>query len=224
METPNLNTDIADRLREGLSRIATVLRADDWARAAAVSLNPAQLAILELLAGRSGGLGVKAVAFQLGVSQPSATDSISALDKKGLIAKHTDAGDRRIVQVRVTAKGRAALKSAEATPSAAASAVAALPADRQSDLLANVIAVIRELQEVGAIPIQRMCVSCRHFVPNAHGANAARPHHCRLVDMALAGADLRVDCREHEAADPAARAAIWKTLEKKRPSPAHTEI
>lgn len=224
METPNLTADIAYRLREGLSRIATVLRADDWARAAVISLNPAQLAILELLAGRSEGVGVKAVAFQLGVSQPSATDSIAALEKKGMVAKYADAGDRRIVLVRATAKGRAALKSAGAVPGAAQLAAAALPADRQADLLGNVIAIIRQLQEAGAIPVQRMCVSCRHFAPNAHGTNAARPHHCRLVDMALGDADLRVDCREHEAADPAVRAANWKNFEKKRPPPARADI
>lgn len=217
METPDTTTPLHYRVREGLSRVATALRVDDWSRAKAASVNPTQYAILEHLEGRTEGAGVKDIAFQLGVSQPTATDSILALERKGLVAKHADPNDRRAVHVRLTAEGQSALRAGDAVAGIAEHAVAALPPGRQEELLVTLVTMIRQLQEAGAIPIQRMCVSCRYFRPNVH-ADVARPHHCAFVDAAFGPQDLRVDCREHETADPAFRAATWNAFEKDRPS------
>jgi hypothetical protein len=49
METPKDPFSISVRIREGLSRLATAMRVDDWDRAKAAGLNPTQLAILTLL-------------------------------------------------------------------------------------------------------------------------------------------------------------------------------
>ncbi|MBN9057398.1 MAG: transcriptional regulator [Shinella sp. 65-6] len=207
METPKDPLSINDRIREGLSRVAMAMRIDEWNKAKATGLNPTQLAILGLLEGRGpDGLGVKDVAAHLGVSQPTATDSINALERKGLLEKRTDAADRRAVRVAVTEEGRRTLKEAEGRESLAEKAVAALDETAQADLLLTLVKLIRHLQEAGAIPVQRMCVTCRHFAPFAH-ADAARPHHCHFVDAAFGQPDLRIDCREHEEADPASRAA-----------------
>lgn len=207
METPKNPLSINDRIREGLSRVAMAMRIDEWNKAKATGLNPTQLAILGLLEGRGpDGLGVKDVAAHLGVSQPTATDSINALERKGLLEKRTDAADRRAVRVAVTEEGRRTLREAEGRKSLAEKAVAALDETAQADLLLTLVKLIRHLQEAGAIPVQRMCVTCRHFAPFAH-ADAARPHHCHFVDAAFGQPDLRIDCREHEEADPAFRAA-----------------
>lgn len=58
--------------------------------------------------------------------------------------------------------------------------------------------VIAELQRAGVITVARMCVTCRHFRPDAH--DGERPHHCALLDVALAEESLRIDCPEHEQA------------------------
>ncbi|KQQ91018.1 MarR family transcriptional regulator [Aureimonas sp. Leaf324] len=208
METPNAPTSINHRILEGLTRVATAMRIDEWDRAKATGLNPTQLAILDLLEGRAGGLGVKDIAVHLGVSQPTATDSVGALERKGLLAKKAVEGDRRAVRVVVTAEGLSVLSSGSQGAGLAERAVDALDPVRQQHLLTTLVAMIRHLQEIDAIPIQRMCVGCRHFAPYAH-SDAAQPHHCNLVDAAFGQRDLRVDCREHETADPQSRAATW---------------
>lgn len=210
METPTDPTSVPHRIGEALGKLAQAMRADEWTRARSLSLNPAQLAILEHLDGRPAGQGVREIAAQLGVSQPSATDSISALERKGLVSKVVPPDDRRAVNVAISTDGREALRSAGAD-GPAERAAAALPEPDSTVLLVSLIRMIRELQEAGAIPIQRMCVSCRHFRPHAH-ADALRPHHCQLVDAAFGNRDLRVDCREHETADPAFRAATWNVF------------
>lgn len=217
METPKPPTPLHHRIREGLTRIATAMRADDWQRAKAAGVNPTQYAILDHLDGRPAGLGVTDLAFQLGVSQPTATDSIAALERKGLITKRSDPNDRRAVHVLLTEGGRMALETGRAVSGVAEQAASSLATDEQEHLLVTLIAMIRHLQETNAIPVQRMCVSCRYFRPHAHD-DAAKPHHCNFVDAAFGQQDLRIDCREHEIADPSFRAATWNAFQKDRPS------
>ena len=212
METPIVPKSLSLRIHEGLERIATALRADDWVSARAAGVNPTQFAILSLLEGRIEGASVRMIADQLGVSQPSATDSISALERKGYLLRSPSASDRRSVNIGLTDEGQAALTAARTTRSVAEQAAGALDANQQEDLLVSLITMIRHLQESGNIPIQRMCVSCRHFRPYAH-ADAAQPHHCNFVDAAFGQQDLRIDCREHEVADPSVRAATWAAFQ-----------
>ncbi len=213
METPKPPFSMNHRIREGLSRIATVLRIDEWNRAKAAGINPTQLAILTLLEGRGdSGLGVKEIAAHLGVSQPTATDSINALERKGCLAKRPGESDRRAVRVVLTAEGSALLRTADIGEGLAGQAVGSLDEGEQEDLLLSLVRMIRHLQETDAIPVQRMCVSCRYFAPFAH-PDAARPHHCHFVDAAFGQRELRIDCRDHEEADPASRAATREAFQ-----------
>ncbi|QQR36064.1 MarR family transcriptional regulator [Devosia oryziradicis] len=218
MESPRTAPPLPMRVLEGLERIATAIRADDWNRARAAGVNPTQLAILDVLEGRPAGLAVRDLASQLGVSQPTATDSILALERKGMVEKRPEPGDGRSQRVQITPAGRDAHAARAAAPGAVAQAASALPDDQQEYLLLLVVSVIRQLQESQAIPIQRMCVSCRYFRPYAH-ADAAKPHHCNFVDAAFGQQDLRIDCREHETADPSVRAATWTAFEGSQPPP-----
>ena len=210
METPKNPLSINYRIREGLARMAMIARLDEWNRAKASGVNPTQLAILTLLEGRGSGMGVKDVAAHLGVSQPTATDSILALEKKGLVVKRADAADKRAVSVALTEDGLAAL--AHEGGDLGEQAVGSLEDREQEELLLALVKMIRHLQEQNAIPVQRMCVTCRFFGPFAH-PDEDRPHHCHLVNAAFGQRDLRVDCREHEQADPAIRAATWAAFQ-----------
>ncbi|MFK0384018.1 MarR family winged helix-turn-helix transcriptional regulator [Agrobacterium sp. NPDC090273] len=211
METPTNPTAIQHRIREGLSRIAMVMRADDWNRAKLAGINPTQLSILELLEGRKGGLSVKDIALHLAVSQPTATDSIGALERKGYVEKRQTANDRRGVSVGLTSEGVAALRAGGTVEGDAEQATGVLGGQEQEELLLTLVKMIRSLQEREAIPIQRMCASCRYFAPFVH-TDAARPHHCNFVDAAFGQRELRIDCRDHETADPAIRAATWSAF------------
>lgn len=215
METPDIATPIHVRIVEGLERIATALKSDDWSRAQAAGVNPTQLSILRTLEGRNVGLSVKELSFQLGVSQPTVTDSILALERKSLVEKRPDPADGRAVRVVITDVGMAVVRSGSEAAGAVGQATAALGDGDQQQLLVQLVSVIRQLQEQGSIPVQRMCVSCRHFRPYAH-ADAARPHHCNFVDAAFGQQDLRIDCRDHETADPSVRAATWDGFKRDR--------
>jgi DNA-binding MarR family transcriptional regulator len=211
MKTPKNAHSVNSRIREGLSRVAAVLRSDEWERAKILGLNPTQLAILVLLEGRAEGLGVKEIAAHLGVSQPTATDSINALEKKGHVEKRPGLADGRSVSVRLSTTGVTLLRQ-ETESNIIGSAIAALGDAAQEELLVTLITIIRQLQEKNAIPVQRMCVTCRYFDPFAH-LESDKPHHCHFVHAPFGQRGLRVDCREHELADPTSRAATWDAFE-----------
>lgn len=201
-QTPTL----ARKLRDGLERLGAALRADQWEALAQTPLNPTQAQILSFLS-RRGGARVGAVAAALGVSQPTATDSIGALERKGLAARRAEPQDARATTAAATARGRALAKSVESRVGATERALASLDVGEQTQLLGLVIKLIRNLQREGAIAPQRMCVACRHFRPYAHD-DAAAPHHCAFVDAAFGEESLRVDCADHAAAQDADE--LWR--------------
>jgi DNA-binding MarR family transcriptional regulator len=179
-------------------------------------LNPTQAQALALLAERAGGLRAKEIAAHLAVSPPTIADTLAALERKGLVARAPDPADARAMRVMLTDEGQKVGRALAQSKSQVTTALAMLSPDQQADLLLSQIRIIRSLQLAGAIPEQRICVSCRHFRPNAY-PGAAQPHHCAFVNAAIGDRDLRLDCGEHEAADPSIQSANWMAFDTARP-------
>jgi DNA-binding MarR family transcriptional regulator len=204
---------LQERLLDGLDRLALVMRADIRRSAAPRGLNLAQDAILRWLLARPTGVRVSVLAAQLGVSQPSITDSVIALERKGLVLRQADPEDARAVVVK-------AVPNAELGPppepsSHTAAALADLSETEQVRLLETLIKLIRNLQLRQAIPPQRLCVTCKYFRPNVHKEPEA-PHHCAFVDAPFGGRALRLDCAEHEPAAQAEMARNWEIFDNHR--------
>jgi DNA-binding MarR family transcriptional regulator len=207
-----ISEPLTRRLRDGLDRLASALKADQWATANMVGLNPTQAHVLTFLAGRDpGGMRVKAIAGHLGVTQPTATDSVAALERKGLLAKQADATDSRAVAVAITQAGRDAVKTLGLAATATERALGALSESEQAELLILVTKLIRSLQQADAISEQRMCATCEFFRPFVHQGHDL-PHHCAFVNAAFGTRHLRLDCGEHQSADPSTQAAAWRAF------------
>ncbi len=204
--------DLPHNILEGLDRLVAVMRADEWATAEARELTATQVAILSYL-GRRGASRLQDVAAHLGVSAPTASASVDALVRKALVARRKDARDARALALELTKKGRQDLRDLAQRPSRLRTAIATLPAGEQANLFLAVIKLIRTLQTAGAMPVQRVCVTCKHFRPFAH-RDAEAPHHCALVNAPFGTRDLRLDCGEHDEADPAVQTAIWTAFDK----------
>ena len=198
------------RLRDGLDRISAAMRADLWTVAETAGLNPTQAHVLTFIAGRDKkGVRVRAIADYLGVTQPTATDSIATLIRKGLLTKAADIDDARAVAIRITPAGRDIVRGIGLAITSTERALETLSASEQMALLQLLIKTIRALQVAGAISPQRMCVTCRHFRPYAHD-DARTPHHCAYVDAAFGAEALRLDCGEHEATTATDGEIVWK--------------
>jgi len=196
MKFDEITEPLDHRLAEGLTRLAAVARQLDWESAESAGLSPTQADILRFVASRPCGVRLTAAADHAGVRKATASDAVSALERKALVRKHSDALDARAVALKTTAKGQ---RTAEAWPISFQSLIEGLSAGEQTLLFGLVVKMIRQLQQHGLIAPQRICVTCRHFRENSlPGTNT--PHYCALVGAPMAEHHLRVDCPEHESA------------------------
>jgi DNA-binding MarR family transcriptional regulator len=210
---PPIGQELTRRLRDGLDRICAVMRAEEWTIAGTAGLTPTQIHALTFIAGRAAiGARVGAVAAQLGVTQPTATESIAALVRKGLLTKTADPEDPRAVSVRITPSGRDVVRAIGLAITATERAIETLSQDEQASLLRSIVKTIRALQVAGAIAPQRLCVTCKYFRAHAH-ADRRNPHHCDYVDKAFGVEGLQLDCAEHEAAPAAQQQAVWQRFD-----------
>lgn len=196
MKFDEITEPLERRLADGLTRLAAVARQLDWQAAEAAGQSPTQADILRFVASRPEGVRLTAAAAQAGVRKATASDAVTALEKKALVRKYADAADGRAVALKATPKGS---RVAREWRSSFVPIVAGLSRAEQELLLGLVIKAIRQLQRRQLIAPQRTCVSCRHFRENVAPGTRA-PHFCAFVGAPMAGRHLRVDCAEHEAA------------------------
>ena len=215
MEHPPIDFDtitepIEARVAAGLGKVGAALRTEAWRGATVEGLTPTQGQALVLLQDEARGLRLTPISAALGISAATASDTLSALVKKGLVERGADPVDRRAAAFRLTPTGRDAAVRTAGWPEFLVEAVAALDPTERSALYGSLIKVIRSIQETGAISVQRMCVSCRYFQPNVRPDDAARPHVCGFVGAPFGDGHLRLDCREHETASPQDRDSLWR--------------
>ena len=162
----------------------------------AAGLKPAQWEALRYLAlangfsRTAGGLGA-----YLGLTKGTVSQTLNALERKGLVARSADAQDRRRVQLAVTPAGRALIDHDPL--SELSDVIDRLPGAERDRLAASLETVLRAwLAQRGGRSFAE-CRTCRHF--RARDPLGA-PHYCALLSQPLREADSAQFCIEHEAA------------------------
>jgi DNA-binding MarR family transcriptional regulator len=195
-------TPIDGKLAEAFERMGHVMRVQLRAVASHDGLSPMQADLLLQLSHR-GPAEVGQLAASLDVRKPTISDSVAALERKGLLVRHSIPADRRRHRLELTPSGRAAAaRLAEwRQPFQVALAETHLPADSTSKaaIYEWLVAVVSRLHEDGLVTVARTCGTCRFFRPDSHN-ESEYPHHCALLDLPLGGQRLRLDCPEHEPA------------------------
>lgn len=185
--------ELAAKVAAAIDRLARSQRARRQAIAAERGLTPLQVDLLvTLAAGEPPRPLVGHLAAELGVTQPTVTDSLRALERKALVARGSDPGDARRTAVALTAAGREVAREVEAAGDDLVAAIAELEKGTQGAMLDGLLRIIAGLVERGAITVARTCLTCRF-----HEVRSGTDH-CTLLGMAVAQEDLRVNCPEHE--------------------------
>lgn len=185
------------QIATAFERLALFWRASQWSAAKGHGLNPSQGDVLQRISRQPERAAD--LAQRLGVTQASLSDTISALVAKGLAERRSDPEDGRARRIEATGQGRALAALMPEWPETLEAAIAGLGDADRGALLRTLSLIIRSLQEAEAIPVQQMCLTCRHFRPHVH-ADPERPHHCGFVDAAFGDGGLRLDCADHETA------------------------
>lgn len=211
-------TDIEERVLFAVEKLAAVLRQRERGEADRHGLYPTQLQILDQAAASEGGTTPTEVALAQGVSLATISDSLAALEAKGLITRERSARDARRVVVRLTARGRRLTRKHTGADDPLMEVIRSLSADEQSTLLAAGQKIIAVLQQQRQISTNAMCVNCAFFHPNVY-RDAAKPHHCGYVDAPFGDAQLQTNCADFKAASEDVRKQnVRRYTERKRRS------
>ncbi|MFP5450701.1 MAG: MarR family winged helix-turn-helix transcriptional regulator, partial [Thermoleophilia bacterium] len=185
------------RAAELIERLGLVRRAARRAAAASAGLSAAQLEALGYLAACNRFSDTPAaVAEYLDATRGTTSQSLLALERKGLIARMRDPRDGRVHHLAPTPAGRRVLDRAEGTDEIT-DALAALGPQREQ-LEALLDRVLRAAQRRRGGRTFGRCARCRHL----SGAPGAR--RCGLTDEPLSARDTTLLCIEHEERAPAA--------------------
>lgn len=178
------------RAIEILTRFARVIASDGYSR----GLQPVQWQALQYLA-RANWFSrtPKGLAAWLGQTKGSVSQTILALEAKGMVRRRPDEGDRRVVRVELTDFGRALLTQPPLT--LAAQMLDHLSQPDQERFAGEIEAMLREQLAANGQQMFGLCRDCRHFSKPAVGI-----YRCTLLGVPLDDRDPERICIEQEAA------------------------
>lgn len=131
-----------------------------------------------------------AVTEYLGLTKGTVSQSLKALEAKGLIEKSQDPRDRRSVHLRLTEPAQA-LVAAITPPDFLVMALAQM-GERAEQLEALLGDLLRQIQRNQDVPGFGLCRTCRF-----HQQRDGQPF-CGLTGEAMSGPEIELICREHQ--------------------------
>ncbi len=200
---------ITMHLAAGFEKIGLAMKSRTWRREGRAGLGPLQRQVLTLLRTKPNkSAQVSAIAEELVVRLPTASEAVATLEGKRLVKRRRSMRDGRIVTVELTARGERACAPSVGMPNQLATAISTLSVAEQVSFLMGMVKVIRTLQDQGEISVARMCVSCRYFRPYQYD-NAEQPHHCDYINAPFGDQALRLECAEYEPASISHARELW---------------
>ncbi|MCV7258968.1 MarR family winged helix-turn-helix transcriptional regulator [Mycobacterium shimoidei] len=135
-----------------------------------------------------------ALARELNVADPTVSDAIAALMRKGLVQRTPDPQDRRRHDLALTRSGRKTAAELSRWTAPAEIATSKLDRAEAEQLLDTLLMVMAKLYEVQLLPVVRACSTCLQLETTQADT---RSYHCRLYDTPMSVSELRVDCADH---------------------------
>ncbi|MCV6963014.1 MarR family transcriptional regulator [Mycobacterium intermedium] len=136
----------------------------------------------------------RTLARELNVSEPTVSDAIAALVRKGLVVRSQDPNDRRRHDLVLTQAGRRTASELARWTAPAEIATSKLSRAEAEQLLDTLLLVISKLHDAQLLPVVRACSNCVQLIATG---TENRTYHCGLYDLPMTVADLRVDCADH---------------------------
>lgn len=176
-----------NQIRALIERLARLSESEDWAG----ELNPAQMAALSYLsnANRFSRAPSHVAAFS-GSTRGTVSQTLRALERKGLVTEARSQNDRRSISYSVTAEGRDLAMSGKALDKA----IVSLSPDRVQALEQGLGDVLRTLLAVQGGRSFGLCRLCRHHERRGSAG------YCHLLKVDLEQAETDQICHEQEPA------------------------
>lgn len=135
-----------------------------------------------------------ALARQLNVADPTVSDAIAALIRKGLVVRTPDPNDRRRHDLALTPAGRKTAIELARWTAPAEIATSKLDRGEAEQLLDTLLVVLAKLHDAQMLPVIRACSTCVQLETTQ---TDTRSYRCKFYDTSMTISDLRVDCADH---------------------------
>jgi len=175
-----------------IERLCNLVRADVRTICNEHGIRPVQLEALGFLTQCNRYSDTpQAVAEYLGLTKGTVSQTLKVLEKKGLLRKYSDAGDKRLVHLKPTASGRRLVQSAVPAP-ALMLGIEKLSNSEHQAAVESLRVLLRSVQQANDLKTFAPCNTCRF---NQKHKTA---YFCELTQESLAAQDIVLLCREHQ--------------------------
>jgi DNA-binding MarR family transcriptional regulator len=184
-----MNAQVANDV---LERIGNLLRMEARAFGLKYGLQPVQMEALKYLTQCNRYSDTpQAVGEYLGLTKGTVSQSLKALEQKGLLKKQPDKHAKRLIHLAPTPKGRNLTKKAMQAKSLDP-ALANAPSVTATELAQTLRSVLRGIQQVNGRKAFGACHTCRFNETRSQGSV------CGLTHEPLSTQDVQLLCREHQ--------------------------
>lgn len=181
----------AKNLTVTLERLSRVLQNESFAG----GLKPVQWEVLRYLAlCNRFSRNPSAVTAFLGLTKGTVSQSLIALERKGLVSKQSSAADRRNIQLALTSKGQNLLD--DDPLSTMLQGTQKLGSDNQELIAQGLQTLLHSILQKRGQKMFGQCKTCTFFDKDKRDGH----HRCRLLDVPLSDADSQMICVEHQPA------------------------
>lgn len=184
----------AEQIHVYIERIANLLRNELRRTGTEYGLQPVQIEALHYLSicNRYSDTPMGVTEY-LGQTKGSVSQSLNVLERKGFLAKKTDAKDKRVTHLRLSKTGRRVLQ--KAIPAAQlVDACQHLSRGSQAEISAALLQLLRVMQKANGMKSFGVCHTCRYHQTLDGG------YVCGLTHEPLSAQETQLICREHAAA------------------------
>ncbi len=189
------NQTTESKIVASLEKISQAFRVLLWQESREYSLSPIQVQVMIFLLHHSEEKRkVSYLAAEFNMTKATISDTVKALDQKGLIEKIYETGDARSYSIHLTERGREMAERTSLFTRELRTPIDKLHDDDKENLLLSLLNIIRHLNRAGVITVPRMCMTCAYY----HSSENGQKHFCKLLNQHLQVTDLRIDCPEHE--------------------------
>lgn len=183
----------ANEIHNHIERLSNLLRTESRQQLAGHGLQPVQLEVLHYLSvcNRYSNTG-KGVAEYLGQTKGTVSQSIKVLERKGLVTKHTDNTDKRIVHLIISSSAGNLLENT--VPSSLFSNASTL-INKQSmgQIISALASLLIAVQKANGLKSFGVCHTCRYNKTLNDGN-----YLCELTKEVLTSNEIQLICKEHD--------------------------
>jgi DNA-binding MarR family transcriptional regulator len=174
-----------------IERISTLLRSEQRKKYTAIGLQPVHAQVLDFLSKCNRHSDTPAAVTEyLGLTKGTVSQSLQVLERKGYIAKTSDAEDGRVVHLSLLESGIKLVD--EIRPLDVFSRAEQSVARQNFSSLGEALHMtLTALQTANHSRSFGLCHSCTHF------SEVDNHYHCQLTDLPLTQSDAIKICREH---------------------------